>query len=194
MAMIAMGILPVSAAGLNNNGYGTGGGYSSPYDSSPYNSSRSGSPYNGNSNQDNGGFNPVAPPASSSNNQPETDYQRIMNSVNNNSAAALGRPQPDPDAQDDTGGNTAPNPNTSLVPAGTNMPATAQQNPAQQPVDQNPGGPANFTGAANFGGNNVSPAGRGAYNASPYNNAPAANPSGVNNGYPTTPNFTGNGQ
>ena len=136
--------------------------------------------------------------ASAAGNQPvQTDYQRIMNSVNNSSGSALGQPQPDDDAVNTTGEGTTANSNTQNAPPATNQnQATNFQNNDPVPplptdgiantysANGTPGatGPA-FNNRVGFNGaNNVPGAasttsggiGLGAYNASPYNSAPAS--------------------
>ena len=143
----------------------------------------------------------------------QTDYQRMMNSVNNASSQAFGQPQPDPGAIDSSG-NTTPNGNTPNASPGTNTPPDASQSAYgfSGGSQTNVNGVRGLNGSSNalnspYGGGGVNPNGSttsgtiglGSYNASPYNTAPTTaggNPYGGSSGYgggrgATTPTFTG---
>ena len=121
--------------------------------------------------------------------QTQTDYQRMMNSANNSSSGAFGAPQADPDAIDSTGGNTAPNGNTPTAAAGTNTPVN---NAANSPRAGNGYGSGYGYGTGATNSTTSGTVGLGAYNSSPYNNAPMAAGNGFGGGRGAqTPSFTG---
>jgi hypothetical protein len=178
-------------------------GRASAYDSSPYNS---------------GLQNPIAPnniapttttPTDGSQKPPLTDYQRIMNSVNNSTAGAYSPPQPGSNTQSNVGSGNTPNPNTPVATPATNQPGLSNSNSGSNttgstqqstngasqaynatPAGRGTNGYANFNNSVGATTTTGAP-GLGTYNASPYNVAPASNPNGVKSGYPATPYYNG---